>query len=231
MKRRSTTASLALLASLAAGSSLAFSACGAGASSSLASESPKAIVNSAANAISKASSVHLDASGSSNGQKLGINMELFKSGDIDGTLSIAGHSFQIVIANGGAYLKADLSFWESSASVPPALAKKLANKWVKAPSASNLGVNSFSMKSLATSLRHPGGGLSKGGIKTIDGESAISIKAKGHGTLWVASSGTPYPVEIDSFGSAPGKASLTRWNLGTLPTVPKGALNLAGLAG
>ena len=65
---------------------------------------------------------------------------------------------------------------------------------------------------------------------TIEGQRAIALKdtSKG-GTLYVATSGKPYPLEIAKAGKESGKVILDRWDQPVTLKAPAGAIDISEL--
>jgi len=59
---------------------------------------------------------------------------------------------------------------------------------------------------------------------------AIVDTTKG-GTLYVAASGTPYPVALVKSGNSAGSIEFSNWNQSVTLTAPKGALDLSQFGG
>lgn len=223
-----------LLAALVGGGLAA--GCGGGSSGNgVANESAQQILNSALGALRSAHSVHVKGSGTQNGKPIGVDLTLYSSGDANGTITMSGQTLQLVKIGGTDYVMANDSFWEQSASLPAATAANLAGKWVTIPdSQANLG-SQFSISSFASDLDSNVGTLTKGSTSTVDGQAAISVISSKQGTLWVATTGTPYPIEAQSNGSSTselGSFTMSDWNAaGSSPTAPSGAIPISAAAG
>lgn len=100
-----------------------------------------------------------------------------------------------VLAGGRTYLKAPKQFWEQQLRAKPAQAIKLAGKWIVA-SGSAGGLGSTTVHSLA-SLMFPAKhkSIRKEGTTTMSGQKAVKL-AVGGDTLYVADTGTPYPIRV-----------------------------------
>ena len=58
----------------------------------------------------------------------------------------------------------------------------------------------------------------------------LSVTDPSHGgTLYVSTTGKPYPIEITKSGSSGGKISFDRWNAPVALAAPKNAIDLAQL--
>jgi hypothetical protein len=222
-----------LLAALAGGGLAA--GCGGGSSGNgVANESAQQILNSALGALRSAHSVHVKGSGTQNGSPISIDLTLYSSGDADGTITMNSQTFQLVKIGSTDYVMANESFWQNSGNVPAATAANLAGKWVTIPdSQANIG-SQFSIDSFASSLDSNVGTVTKGSTSTVDGQAAISVISSKQGTLWVATTGTPYPIEAQSNGhstSELGSFTMSDWNAAAAPTAPSGAIPISAFSG
>jgi hypothetical protein len=109
----------------------------------------------------------------------------------------------------------------------------LDGRWLKAPAstaqfrdlASLTDLNQF----VAQALK-PEGKVSKGAETTIDGQKAIELKdSQGGGSLYVATTGKPYPIEFKGVGSSSGTLTLSDWGSVTAPKAPADAIDIASL--
>jgi hypothetical protein len=114
-----------------------------------------------------------------------------------GTLRINGGLVSLRLVSGTLYFNADLKGL-TGLGVSKASASGAAGKWIGGQ-ASTSPLSAFvSFADLVTALLRPNGGVTTGPTKTIHGVRALALinKAKkGGGTLYVATSGEPLPVE------------------------------------
>jgi hypothetical protein len=80
-------------------------------------------------------------------------------------------------------------------------------------------------------LLRPGAGLSKGEQKDVNGRHALALRnaAGSGGTLWVATSGTPYPLRLDapsSSGSVSGVLDFLEYGQPVTLAPPAGAVDI-----
>lgn len=75
------------------------------------------------------------------------------------------------------------------------------------------------------------GKLENHGATTYKGQSVVAIyEPKKRSTLYVAASGTPYPVAyVKTKRPTAGKIMFDRWNQSVTLTAPKGALDISKL--
>src|SRR5207247_1978452 len=117
------------------------------------------------------------------------------------------------------YMKADAAFWrEFGGSRGAMLAQLIADRWFKFPTTNaQFGpITGFATsKSLFGQLATDHGALTKKGATTYKGQSVVSIFDHGPngGTLYVAATGSPYPVAIvGTQSSGIGSVSFDNWN-------------------
>lgn len=107
-------------------------------------------------------------------------------------------------------------------------------KWLKAP-ANNTELTSLAALTLPSGeltllLRDPTLALTKGSLTTIDGHKAIELKTKGKlysGAIYVAATGTPYPLQIVKHGRETSQTTFSNWNRSTHVAAPAAAVQLA----
>jgi hypothetical protein len=75
-----------------------------------------------------------------------------------------------------------------------------------------------------------GGGVAKRGTATVNGQRAVALTdpSKG-GTLFVATTGRPYPLEVTKQGANGGSISFDRWDQPVALAVPADALDITQL--
>jgi hypothetical protein len=215
---------LALSAVLLAG-------CGSSSSSGngLESKSPEAIVAAAKTASRGASTVHISGSIITEGKPISLNMELVAGKGAKGQVGVEGNSIDIIEVEHAFYINGSAAFYAHLAG--SSAAKLLQGKWIKAPSASG-EFSSFSqltdLGKLLDSALSSHGTLTKAPSTTISGQKAVGVTdaAKG-GTLYVAATGTAYPLQISKNASGSGgKITFDRWNQPVTLTPPAKAINI-----
>jgi hypothetical protein len=190
-------------------------------------ESADQIVAAAQAAADGAGSVHIKADSTS----LRFELWLRAGSGGRGTISQNGLSFKLVRIGPTAYFNGSDRFWAKYGG--KAAAQLFHNRWIKA-SAVKGDLASLSqitnLRALVDSTLAGHGTLAKGSETTIQGQPAIAIEdtTKG-GTLYVAATGTPYPLEIKKTGSDGGTIVFDRWNKPVTLTAPHGAIDYNGL--
>jgi hypothetical protein len=208
--------------------------CGSSGGSSgngIASKTPTEILSAATAAADSASSVHVTGSIVSAGSPITLDLELVSGKGGRGQISEGGLSFNLIQVDGTAYISGSPAFYSHFGG--PAAAQLLEGKWLKAPASSGnfstLGSLTDLNQLLNTALSDHGA-LAKGPVTTIDGQQVLSVTDASHGgTLYVATTGKPYPIEISKPGKTGGKISFSNWNAPVTLTAPKDAIDLSQL--
>jgi hypothetical protein len=218
--------------SLLAVALVALAGCGSSSSSnSIASKSADRIVSESNAVADAASSVRVSGSIVSAGKPISIDLSLVSGKGATGEISQSGVSFKLILVGSTAYISGSPSFYRSLGGA--AAAQLFQGKWLKA-SASSGEFSSFSslanMRKLLDSTLAGHGTLQKGATTTVNGQGAIAVNdtTKG-GTLYVATSGKPYPIQISKGGSENGKITFDRWNQPATITAPANAVSLSEL--
>lgn len=81
-----------------------------------------------------------------------------------------------------------------------------------------------------TLLQH--GTLTKGATTTIAGQKVLAVTdASKGGTLYVATTGPPYPVAVSKDGTSSGRVLFSNWNAPVSVLAPANAIDITQLAG
>jgi hypothetical protein len=195
--------SAAPIAAVAA--ALAIAACGgASPGNGVAAKPASTILARAKAAAATARTVHVAGALKSSGLAVGLDLDLVAGKGGQGRMILNGSSVNIKAIGKVAYFNASPAFWKKYAGA--AAARFLHGNWLKMPT-STAG---FSSVIALTDVRqlfgsflgsgHPA--VTKGKTTTIGGRAAIGLvnKASG-GTLYVATSGPPYPLAFEHPGS------------------------------
>jgi hypothetical protein len=200
-------------------------------SNGIESKTPAEILAAATAAADSASSVHVSGSIVSAGSPITLDLELVSGKGGRGQISEGGLSFNLIQVDDTAYISGSPAFYSHFGG--PAAAQLLEGKWLKAPatsgSFSSLGSLTDLNQLLNTALSDHGA-LSKGPTTTIDGQRVLSVSDASHGgTLYVATTGKPYPIEISKAGKTGGKITFSDWNAPVTLEAPKDAIDLSQL--
>jgi hypothetical protein len=217
-----------------AGCGIAIAGCGSSSSSDngVAAKTPTQILTATKAAAEGASSVHVAGALVSGGVPLTLDLTLLAGKGGQGRISENGLSFEVITLNGKAYISGSPSFYTHFAGA--AAAKLLEGKWLEGSTSSgslaSLAPLTELDKLLDSSLSTRGGTLSKGAKTSVSGQPAIALtESAQHGTLYVATTGKPYPIEITKSGAGGGTVSFDKWNQQVKLEAPKNVVNLSEL--
>ncbi|HEV3321443.1 MAG TPA: hypothetical protein VG147_04535 [Solirubrobacteraceae bacterium] len=229
MRRRLTyVAGLSLVAA-----TTALAGCGGSSSGNgVASKSPTEILSAAKAAADGASSVHVSGSTVTAGTPLTLDLSLVANRGGRGRIAENGLSFELIELEGTIYIKGSTAFYKHFAGA--AAAQLLQGKWLKAPatSASFAGLSSLVElhKLLDAALASSDKALVKTGASTLKGQAVVGVKDTAQGeTIYVATTGRPYPVAATKSGAGGGTIAFAEWNKPVTLTAPANAVDIEQL--
>ncbi|HEX6492102.1 MAG TPA: hypothetical protein VF112_01250 [Candidatus Dormibacteraeota bacterium] len=221
---------LALLSALVAG-------CGGGggpADNGEAGKPAAQVLKDTVAALRGAESTHLYGSIPGGGETFAIDVRYNRSGNLTGTFTLGGVTADVVVTGGHSYLKGRALFAKYAGAQAAAV---IGDKWVAVPAGAGPGadivesISTFTdFGKLADALSMPSGGkVTKGATTTVDGQAVVSLR-DADSTLYVATTGKPYPVEVkpDTGGQALHFAS---WDAAVDVSAPHDVLDLSALGG
>ncbi len=218
---------LALVATLAG--------CGGSSRSSngVASKTPTQIVAAAKAAAAGAATVHVAGSIVSEGEPISLDMELVAGKGGRGRIALAGLAAELVDVDRSLYIDGSPSLYSRFAGAADVHA--LRGKWLKGPAERGplRSLASFTdMGTMIGILLSGHGALTAAGTRTIAGRRAVGVTdlARG-GTLYVAATGTPYPLELVERAGAGGRIVFDRWNQPVTLAAPAHPINIKQLQG
>ncbi len=208
---------------------------GGGTPSGEAAKSATQVLADGVKAANAASSVHMSGQLSQAGKQIGIDLSIAKGKGATGSLTIGGAKVDIVLVGGFGYLRGGSTFWKQFGGANgSAIAQLLTNKWLKFPE-NNAQFGSLTSVANASALFHSlqssHGKIANQGATTYKGQSVIAlVDTTRGGTLYIAASGTPYPVAIvkTKSGNA-GAITFDRWGQSVTLAAPKGAIDFSHL--
>ena len=207
---------------------------GAPQANGIASKSPAAILSAMQRATRSLRSVHIKGSLVSGGQTLGLDLDLLAGRGGHGRMSQNGAAFTLVAIGHVVYVNASDAFWRAHGGTS-AVISLFKGKWLKVTTNTS-GFASLSqlmnIQKLTGTLAATKGTITKGATSTVNGVKAIALidKAKG-GTLYVAATGPPYPVEIVKTGKNGGRLIFDRYDEQVSLSVPASSIDLSALTG
>ena len=179
-------------------------------------------------AADAASSVHVAGSIVSGGSPVTLDLNLLAGRGGHGQLSENSLSFEVIHVGGTVYIKGSPAFYRHVGG--PAAAELFQGRWLKAPAT----IGSFASLASLTDLRQLvdmtltiHGTLAKAGTATVNGQKVVGVTdASKSGTLYVATTGRPYPVEVTENGKNAGKIVFDRWSAPVSLTAPASAVDI-----
>lgn len=211
---------------------IAVSACGGSSSSDngISSKSPDAIVSSVNSAVAGLKSVHITGSIVSTGVPITLDMDLVSGMGARGSMSENGVGFQIVALGHEVYINGSPAFWRRLGG--SAAAQLFNGKWLKAPATGQFAslASLTNLQALFNKLLASHGTLTKGATSTVNGQKVVALTdtTKG-GTLYVATTGQPYPVELTKGGSQGGHIDFSGFNQSVSLAAPANAIDISQL--
>jgi hypothetical protein len=214
---------------------MAFAGCGGSSSdgNGIASKSPAEIVAAAKTAADGALAVHVSGSTVTGGSPITLDLSLVAGKGGRGRIAENGLSFELIEIEGTIYISGSSAFYKHFAGA--AAAQLLQGKWLKAPvsNASFAGLSSLTelRKLLDAALSTSGKALTRTGTSTtVNGQAVVGVKdATQNGTLYVATTGQPYPIEITKSGAAGGTITFDEWNKPVTLAAPANAVDIEQL--
>jgi hypothetical protein len=206
--------------------------CGGGASDNgVASKSPDEILAAAKSAALGAKTVHLSGTFVAEGAPLSLDLQLVNGEGAKGHITQHGLSFALIDVGGEVYIYGTPAFYRHFGG--NAAAQLFNGKWLKAPTSSGefASLSSLTeMNALLNTLLSSHGELKPAGTAVIEGQKAVGVteSAKG-GTLYVATTGKPYPVAVVKSGSSGGRIVFKEWDAPVTLTPPPNAVDITQL--
>jgi hypothetical protein len=197
----------------------------------VASKTPTQIIAAAKSASGSAKTAHISGSIVSAGKPISLDMKLVAGKGGEGQIVLEGLSIKLIDVGQAVYMNGSAAFYQRIAG--SAAAQLLHGKWLEVP-ASNGGFASLSsltdLSKLINSTLAAHGKLANGGTTTIDGQKAVGVTDSAKdGTLYVASTGTPFPLEVIKHGSNGGKIVFDEWNEPVRLVAPADSIDISQL--
>ena len=229
-RRRAARAPFALVLSALG---IAFAGCGSSShhGNGVASKPPRAILAAAQAASARATSVHVAGSIEGASAHESFDIEILAGKGTSGTVTVDGANFELIETAGTVYMRGDAAFYERIGG--RAAAHRLNGKWLKA-SASDpklqpvLRLTDLSGLISVSLASH--GRLASVGTSVVGNVHVVGVRDAGKGeTVYVATSGPPYPIQISKTGLGRGAITLDRWNANVVLQPPHNAIDISAL--
>lgn len=184
----------------------------------IAEEGPGKILAAAGEAAKAASSVRLSGQVPSSEDPVEFDLQMTPSGST-GTVGVPSGSFEIISTPDAVYIKGDEKFNKQFSGQD---AELLEGKWIEIPG-DDARNSEFVLFASSTSffdrLIAAEADLQKGDVRTIEGVPAVELVSP-DSSLWVATSGEPYPVALTAGEQAAGRLVFSEWNADVVISAP-----------
>ena len=211
----------------------ALAGCGGSSSGNgVASKSPTEIIAAAKTAADGASTVHVSGSTVTGGTPITLDLSLVAGKGGRGRIAENGLSFELIELERTLYIKGSSAFYKHFAGA--AAARLLQGKWLKAPATSSSFAGLSSLielhKLLATALASSDKALVSTGTRTVKGQAVVGVKDTAQNeTIYVATTGQPYPVAATKSGTDGGAIAFAAWDKPVTLTAPANAVDIEQL--
>jgi len=172
---------------------------------------PRAILNLSAATMAKASTVHVKSRFTANGMSGSSEWTAGVTAGTGVSHGISGGTYRVIRVGSEAWLLGDATFW-SGKNAP----QGYVNRWVKLVSADYkqpfAAFTYVSEWSKMVAAQRP---IKRVAVRTVHGVPTLGLRDRYGVTLYVATRGKPYPVEL-TYAMSNGQSStddFDRWNL------------------
>ncbi|WP_250005532.1 hypothetical protein [Actinoplanes sp. M2I2] len=172
------------------------------------------ILDKAKAALKKAGSFHMKGDIVTDGSKMGLDFKT-GNGEVIGKLSMGGPSVELLEVAKKRYIRPDAAFWSMSGGGKEQgeqMAKLVGDRWVAVKATDKNTADMFGFSDI-DSMLNADGKVTKGAAKDINGRPAIGLvdNSQDGGTLYIATTGEPYPLRIESKNAAEGGLDFTEF--------------------
>ncbi len=198
----------------------------------IAVRSPAAILDAARTAATSARTLHVAGQVVRHGSPIAFDLRLVVGQGSLGELTAQGLTVKFITVGHVLYLNGGMQFWRAFGGV--SLARRLDGRWVQVPSTVNVAkvARLTNLSVLFGSILPRGGTFVKGQASTVGGQRVLALHSTTRGgTLYVATTGPPYPIEIRGNRRHPGDVVFNQYNQPITLRAPSNALNAAALTG
>ena len=212
-------------------SSAMLAGCGGSSSDPALSGSPAQILAASRTAATHASAVHIQTTASQGPLTLNTDLQLTDTGG-RAKLKFERLSYEVIRIANTIYLKGTPGVYKhliagNHVLVPTGL-------WLKGPATTGSLARYAALTSLPVQLDRQltGGPFTKGTTTTINGQKAIELHDTGKlfsGSLYIAATGNPYPIQIIKQGRETGRTTFSGWNQPAALSAPPDAIALTTL--
>jgi hypothetical protein len=215
------------LGSLVLAGGLVAAGCSPGPSNGVTAETPATIFSNAMKLLGAARSVHFNGQVSSGAGLAEVEATIFADGDVTATFTDAnGASAQGIKVGGQDYVRASAAYWRDL-GLTAVGARSVSDRWVSVGDASTNFGSTLTLAAIAAAASDDLTGWSMPSTGTYIGQPTVHIETgNGRGGVFVASTGTAYPVAIEGVAASGDvdRIIFGSWNQALpLPTAPVGS--------
>lgn len=197
----------------------AISGCGSS-DNGVASKSATQILAAAKFAAEGASSVHVEGQFAQGPIASALDVDAASSHGARGRISLGKLAFEVVIIGDTVYVKGSRGFY---GNLVGAVASRIpSGTWLKLSGTQPQLAGLVTQDKLLGRLLASPGTLTKGSTSAVNGQKVVELKQTGArvftvtklftGSLYVATTGRPYPIQIVKRGLEHGTMTFSRWN-------------------
>lgn len=194
-------------------------------------KTPTEILAASQLAADAAGSVHVVGTILSGGTPIALDLSLLAGSGASGHISEHGPGFEVIRTGETIYLKGSEALYREVLGA--SAARQLAGRWLKAP-ASSPGLASLAsltdLRTLIDTTFANHAAPKKGSLTTIGGEGAIAVSDRAGETIYVATTGLPYPIEVVGPPASPGTVLFEDWNGPVSLAPPANAIEVSRLS-
>jgi hypothetical protein len=155
------------------------------------------ILDQVTEAVDGATSVHLVGEQTHAGSAIGLDLRMSGDGDAAGSVTNAGVTIELILADGTTYFSAGEDFW--AGQLGPELAAEVGDKFVEVPASDDSFGDFGNFDVFFSDLLKPEGDVGKGDESTVEGVPAlILVDTDDDGELYVSMQGEPLPLKVSS---------------------------------
>ena len=195
----------------------------------IAGKSGDEIFSAAVDAVDTAKSVHVKGWSTNNtGQPFSFDLTLVAHRGGSGSFTVNGLSFDVVRIGDRAYFRGGVDFW--TRALGDTEGRRLAGRWISSSATSGrLAPLStlIDLKGLIGRVLEKHGELERGSQSTLDGQPVVLITDTTQGgSLYVATTGKPYPIKIVDTSAEGGALTFDKWDAPVTLTEPADSIEL-----
>jgi len=152
-------------------------------------------------ALKEAKSFRVKGDSVQDSQKMSIDFEV-SGDDLAGSLTQGKAVIEMLSVSGNHYIRPNEAFWQiaaGGAAQGKAVAKAVGKKWVSTKADKTF--DSFFGEFTPEKFLEADGTITKGDARTVNGVPTIALKDSSGGVIYIATTGKPYPISVDSDGT------------------------------